>query len=204
VNRTAGFVGVVGGATKAQRPFPIRLQFSDPALDCHADSTLLDQLSLESQMGVDSYGEDSKRLPEHNRLLLPPALPEACPFAPDGYCSPNDHLNITLGNEEVGRLAFLPSLNRLQTLPLKWRSFQIIAGKRLACLQMELRLRGKPVRQQTGIPIYYFDLTLRSGTMLENTLANARGTASRWFRADRPGQSRLARHRPRRLRSQPS
>jgi hypothetical protein len=198
-NRTAGFVGVAGGAADAQRPIPIRLQFSDSELNCYADSTSLDQNPLKHPVGVGN-GEDGKRPSEPGLPLLPPATPEACPFATEGHCSPYNHLNITLGNEEVGRLAFLPSLNN--TLSPKRRSFPVISGKRLACLQMELRLRGKPTRQPAGRPIYYVDLTIRSGTTLEKTLANARGTASRWFRSDRPGQNRLTRLRPRRLRSQ--
>jgi hypothetical protein len=179
VNRTAGFVGMAGGAAGAQRPVPIRLQFSNPELDCHADSPLLDQNALEHPVCVGSNGEDGKRPPEPGLPLLPPASPEACPLVPGGPCPPDNYLNVTLGNEEVGRLAFLPSLNSLRTLAPKLRSFPVISGKRLACLQMELRLRGKPARQNPGRPIYYVDLTLRSGTTLEKTLANARGTASR-------------------------
>jgi hypothetical protein len=193
--KTTGFVGVAG----AQRPLPIRLHFNSPALDCHADSTLFDQHSLESQMGIGSYGEDSKRPSEPDMPLVPSTSPAACPFARGGHCAFNNHLSITLDNEEVGCLAFIPSLNNFRTLASTQRAIPIISGKRLACQQMELRLRGKPARQHAGMPIYYVDLTIRSGTTLEKTLANARGTASRWFRSDRPGQGGLARVRPRRL-----
>jgi hypothetical protein len=186
--RTAGFVGVAGNANGAQLPLLIRLQFSNPTLDCHADFTLIDQHSLKSQMGIGSYGEDHKRPPEPDMPLLPPTSPAACPFARGGHCAFNDHLNITLGYEEVGCLVFLPSLNSLRALAPKRCAIPVIAGKRLTCHQMEFRLRGKPARQHAGMPIYYADITIRSGTTLEKTLANARGTASRWFRADRPGQ----------------
>jgi hypothetical protein len=196
-NRTAGFVGVVGGATGAQRPLQIRLQFSDPALDCHADFPLLGHKALAQPTYVGGNGEDNKRLSEHGMCLLSPGTLEACPFAPGRDCT-LCHLNITLGNEEVGCLAFLPNLNSLRALAPKQCAIPVIAGKRLACHQMEFRLRGKPARQHAGMPIYYADITIRSGTMLEKTLANARGTASRWFRADRPGQGSLARLRPRR------
>jgi hypothetical protein len=195
-----GFVGVLGGVTNAQRRIPIRLQLNQPDFIL-ADSTVINKNTTRQLVYVGN-GEDGKRPSEHGMPLLPPAAPEACPFAPDGHCSPYNYLNITLGNEEVGHLAFLPSLNRLQTLPLKRRSFQVISGKRLACLPIEIRLRGKPARQHAGRPIYYVDLTLRSGTTLEKTLANARGTASRWFRADRPRQGCLTRLRPRRRRTQ--
>jgi hypothetical protein len=183
-NRTAGFIGVVS-TTDAQRRIPIRLQFSDPALNCQADVTLLDQNLLEHLLVIDA----GKRL----------SAPEVCPFTQGGHCPPYNHLSIILGNEEVGRLALIPSFNSRHSWTPQRRSFPVTAGKRLACLPIEIRLRGKPARQPAGRPIYYVDLTLRSGTTLENTLANARGTASRWFRADRPGQSRL---RQRHLRNQ--
>jgi hypothetical protein len=193
--KTTSFVGVAGNATGAQRPLPIRLHFNSPTLDCHADSALFDQHSLESQMGIGSYGEDSKRPSEPDMPLVPSTSPAACPFARGGHCAFNNHLSITLGNEELGCLAFIPSLSNLRTLASKRRAIPIISGKRLACQQMELRLRAKPTQQHAGMPIYYVDLTIRSGTTLENTLANARGTATRWFRSDRPGQ----RVQPRRL-----
>jgi hypothetical protein len=199
-NRTAGFVGVVGGAADAQSCIPIRLLFSDSALNCHVDVTSLDQPPLKHPNGVVN-GEDGKLLPEHSMYLLPPAAPEVCPFAQGGHCTPYNYLNITLGNEEIGHLAFLPSLNKLQTLTPQRRSFPVISGKRQTDLQMELRLRGKPVRQHAGRPIYYVDLTLRNGTTLEKTLANARGTANRWFRSDRTAQGHPSRLRPQRLRS---
>jgi hypothetical protein len=198
-NRTAGFVGVVGGATGAQRPLPIRLQFSDPALDGHVDFPLLDHNALAQPAYVGSNGENGKCSPESGLLLLPSTSPVACPFAAGGPCTPDNYLNIMLGNEHLGCFAFhSPSLNSLRALVSKRRSFQIISGKRLTCHQMEFRLRGKPTLQHAGRPIYYVDLTLRSGTSLEKTLANASGTASRWLRADRLGQSCMARRRPRR------
>ncbi|MGJ0484298.1 MAG: hypothetical protein ACR65R_07165 [Methylomicrobium sp.] len=204
VKRTAGFIGVVSGATYAQRHIPIRLQFNDPDLNFHADSPLLDQNALEHPVGVSSNGEDGKRSSEaHVITPLSSSSPETCPFALGGNCSPYNHLNITLGNEEVGRIVFhSPGLNSFRTLAPKPRYFQAISGKRLACLQMELKLRGKPTRQHSGLQIYYVDITIRSGMTLEKTLANARGTATRWFRSDRLGQCRSARIRQRRFRNQ--
>jgi hypothetical protein len=188
--RTASFVGVCGSAADAQCRIPIRLRLSEADFDCHADYTLLDRHTNRQPVCVGN-GEHDKRPSEHGITSISPSSPETCPFAAGGPGHPCNYLNVTLGNEELGSFAFhSPGFNSLQTLAPKLRSFQVISGKRLACLKMELRLRGKPTRQNAGMPIYYVDITIRSGMTLEKTLANARGTASRWFRSDRPGQCR--------------
>lgn len=45
-----------------------------------------------------------------------------------------------------------------------------VASNRLACLPLELRLRGKSTRQSHGTPIFYADITVRSGMSLEEAL----------------------------------
>jgi hypothetical protein len=171
---TPDFVGVVGAASHIQHSIPIRLQFNNPELDHLTDAARLDRHLIKQPAGIHSN--------------------EPCPCTAGGHCLTDNPLSITLGNEEIGHLAIHPtSFNSLRTLSPQRRAFRIISGKRLACLQMELRLRGQPT-QHAGRPIYYADITLRPGTTLEKTLANARGTASRWFRSDpRPHRSRQRR-----------
>jgi hypothetical protein len=53
---------------------------------------------------------------------------------------------------------------------------QAISGDRLACLPLELRLRGKSTRQSHGSPIFYVDITVRSGLSIEAALQHARET----------------------------
>jgi hypothetical protein len=198
-NRTAGFVGVAGGAAGAQHFLPIRLQFNECDLGCRADFILLDQHLVEPPVSTGNC-----ELPSENSVpTLPPSSLQSCPLAAGGSCPPTHYLDVTLGDQDLGSFAFYRAgFHSLRTLVSKRRSIPVSAGNRQACHQMELRLRGKSARQPAGMPIYYVDLTIRSGTTLEKTLANARGTASRWFRSDRPGQSHLTRLRPRRLRSQ--
>jgi hypothetical protein len=43
----------------------------------------------------------------------------------------------------------------------------------LACLPLELRLRGKSTRQSHGTPIFYTDLTVRGGMDMTEALRNA-------------------------------
>jgi hypothetical protein len=180
---TPDFVGVVGAASHIQHPIPIRLKFNKPELDRLTDAARLDRHLIEQPAGIHSN--------------------EPCPCTAGRHCLTDNPLSITLGNEEVGHLAFHPTgFNSLRTLSPQRRAFQVISGKRLACYRMELRLRGQPTRQHAGRPIYYADITLRPGTTLEKTLANARGTASRWFRADCPGQGHSIRLRQRCVRSQ--
>jgi len=53
-------------------------------------------------------------------------------------------------------------------------AFVHLGHRRLACLPLELRLRGKSTRQSHGAPIYYVDLTTRATVTLEEALADAR------------------------------
>ena len=63
--------------------------------------------------------------------------------------------------------------NSIRTLAARLAYFKAISGNRLACMPLELRLRGKSTRQSRGTAIYYVDITLREGWTLEATLAEA-------------------------------
>lgn len=64
--------------------------------------------------------------------------------------------------------------NSIRTLAARLQYFQAISGNRLACLPLELRLRGKSTRQSHGTPIFYVDITVRSGLSLEDALLEAK------------------------------
>ena len=64
--------------------------------------------------------------------------------------------------------------NSIRTLSARLAYFQAISGNRLAYLPLELRLRGKSTRQSLGTPIYYVDLTVRSGVSVEDALTEAK------------------------------
>ena len=51
-----------------------------------------------------------------------------------------------------------------------------MSGDLLACLPLELRLRGKSTTLSRGTPIFYVDLTLREGMGFEEALTQARQT----------------------------
>jgi hypothetical protein len=179
------FVGVIGNATHrtnpAQRRIPIRLRFDTSTIHLPR----LDENNLQQIIGVDP-GETCRRESQNGVTVASGLSPEICPLAAGWDCRPLGRLNVMLGGEPLGCFVFrTPSVTRLRTLLPRRRSIQPRSGKRGACLPLELRLRDKSTLQRHGTEIYYVDLTLRSGRTLEKTLANARGTASRWFRSDR-------------------
>ena len=63
--------------------------------------------------------------------------------------------------------------NSIRTLAARLHYFQAVSGNRLACLPLELRLRGKSTRQSHGTPIFYVDLTVRSGMDMAESLQAA-------------------------------
>lgn len=64
--------------------------------------------------------------------------------------------------------------NSIRTLTARFSYLQALSGDKLACLPLELRLRGKSTRQSHGTPIFYVDLTLRSGIDIDAALQQAR------------------------------
>ena len=54
--------------------------------------------------------------------------------------------------------------------------FSAVSGDLLACLPLELKLRGKSTAQSFGRPVYYVDLVVRSGITLEEAIVQASET----------------------------
>jgi hypothetical protein len=85
-------------------------------------------------------------------------------------------LNVLIGDDDpLGSFVFRTTgFNSIRTLSARLAYFQAISGNRLAYLPLELRLRGKSTRQSMGTPIYYVDLTVRSGVSVEDALTEAK------------------------------
>lgn len=85
-------------------------------------------------------------------------------------------MNVVIGDEDaLGSFVFRTTgFNSIRTLIARLQYFRAISGDRLACLPLELRLRGKSTRQSHGTPIFYVDLTLRSGMTVKQALLAAR------------------------------
>ncbi len=155
------------------RSFPIRLLFNDPELNFRADYTLFDRQS--GRPLCVGNGETCKRLTQDGVQSLPCPSPDACPLAKGGACRPYGRLNVLIGDDDpLGSFVFRTTgFNSIRTLAARLHYFQAISGNRLACLPLELRLRGKSTRQSHGTPIFYADLTIRSGLSTEEALLAA-------------------------------
>ncbi len=166
------------GFRKAQggkiRSIPIRLLFNDPDLNFRAEYALFDRRT--GRPVCVGNGESCKRRTESGVQSLPCPSPEACTLAQNGACKPYGRLNVLIGDDDpLGSFVFRTTgFNSIRTLTARMAYFQAISGNRLAYLPLELRLRGKSTRQSLGTPIYYVDLTVRSGVSVEDALTEAK------------------------------
>lgn len=155
------------------RRLPIRLLFNDPDLNLRAEYALFDRQTARPLCVGD--GEQCKRRTREGMETLPCPAPDACPLAQGGACKPYGRLNVLIGDDDpLGSFIFRTTgFNSIRTLAARLAYFKAISGNRLACMPLELRLRGKSTRQSRGTPIYYVDITLREGWSLDETLAEA-------------------------------
>ena len=156
------------------RSIPIRLMFNEPELNFRADYTLFDRQT--GRPVCVGNGETCKRIGQDGIQSLPCPSPDSCPLAKGGACKPYGRLNVVIGDEDpLGSFVFRTTgFNSIRTLAARLKYFQAISGNRLACLALELRLRGKSTRQSHGTPIFYVDITLRSGMSVEENLLAAK------------------------------
>ncbi len=166
------------GIRKAQggkiRSIPVRLLFNAPDLNLRADYTLFDRTN--GRPLCVGNGETCRRRTADGLQMLPCPTPDGCPLAQGHACKPFGRLNVAIGDDDpLGSFVFRTTgYNSIRTLAARLHYFQAISGDRLACLPLELRLRGKSTRQSLGTPIYYVDLTVRATVSVEEALADAR------------------------------
>lgn len=155
------------------RSIPVRLLFNEPELNFRADYTLFDRQS--GRPLCVGNGETCKRATQDGMQSLPCPSPDACPLAKGGACKPYGRLNVLIGDDDpLGSFVFRTTgFNSIRTLAARLHYFQAISGNRLACLPLELRLRGKSTRQSHGTPIFYADLTVRGGMDMAEALRAA-------------------------------
>lgn len=155
------------------RSIPVRLLFNEPDLNFRADYTLFDRQS--GRPLCVGNGETCKRVTQDGMQSLPCPSPDACPLAKGGACKPYGRLNVLIGDDDpLGSFVFRTTgFNSIRTLAARLHYFQAISGNRLACLPLELRLRGKSTRQSHGTPIFYVDLTVRNGMDMAQALQAA-------------------------------
>jgi hypothetical protein len=71
------------------------------------------------------------------------------------------------------------SYNTIRTLAARLEYFHAVSGGFLACMPLELKLRGKSTTMSYGTPIYYVDLIVRTGLTLEQAIEEARALDER-------------------------
>ena len=173
-------MGVAGTPTAAPstarrklRSIPVRVLFNDPDLNLRADYCMFDR-STARPLCVGN-GESCRRVGQDGIETLSCPGPEGCRFA-EGQCKPYARFNVRIGDEdETGTFVLrTTSFNTIRTLAARLQYFQAVSGGRLACLPLELKLRGKSTTQSHRAPIFYVDLVIRAGMTLEEAITEAR------------------------------
>jgi hypothetical protein len=78
-------------------------------------------------------------------------------------------------DDELGSFIFRTTgFNSIRSLAARLSYYQAVSGNLLACLPLELRLRGKSTTQSHRSAIYYVDLTVRDGMTLEEAITEAK------------------------------
>ena len=155
------------------RSLPVRLLFNDPSLNLRADFNLFDRTT--GRPLCVGNGESCRRSGQDGIETLPCPGPQGCRFA-EGQCKPYARFNVRIGEEdETGTFVLrTTSFNTIRTLAARLQYFQAVSGGLLACLPLELKLRGKSTTQSHRAPIFYVDLVIRSGMTLEQAITEAR------------------------------
>ncbi|KAI3608362.1 hypothetical protein D8I24_1200 [Cupriavidus necator H850] len=156
------------------RSIPVRMLFNDPDLNLRAEYTLFDRET--GRPVCVGNGERCKRSEPDGIAILPCPSPDGCQFGGSSGCKPYGRLNVVVGDEdELGSFMFrTTSFNSIRTLAARLHYFSGVSGNLLACLALELKLRGKSTAQSYRSAIYYVDLGIRAGSTLEATLTEAR------------------------------
>jgi hypothetical protein len=161
------------------RSIPVRVLFHDPELNLRAEYSLFDRQN--GRPLCVGNGETCRRYTESGVQTLPCPSPDSCELAKGGLCKPYGRLNVQIGDDdELGSFIFRTTgYNSIRSLAARLSYYQAVSGNLLACLPLELRLRGKSTTQSHRAPVYYVDLTIREGMSLEAAIAEARQTDAR-------------------------
>jgi hypothetical protein len=157
------------------RSIPVRMLFNDPALNLRADYSLFDRTT--GRPVCVGNGETCRRTGKDGIASLPCVGPDACGFA-NGDCKAYARLNVLVGDGDGDALGSFvlrtTSYNTIRTLAARLQYFHAVSGGRLACLPLELKLRGKSTAMSHRAAIFYVDLVIRTGLTLEQAIVDAR------------------------------
>jgi hypothetical protein len=155
------------------RSIPVRLMFNDPSLSLRASYSWFDRAT--GRPLCVGNGETCRRSTISGVQLLPCPTPDGCD-ASGGQCKPFGRLNVRIGDDDpLGSYIFRTTgYNSIRALSARLAYLDAVSGGLLATLPLELRLRGKSTSQSHRAPIYFCDLTLRTGLTLTDAIATAR------------------------------
>lgn len=155
------------------RSIPVRLLFNDPDLNLRAEYNFFDRRT--GRPLCVGNGETCRRYTETGVQSLPCPSPDLCELAKGGACKPYGRLNVQIGDQdELGTFVFRTTgFNSIRSLTARLCYYQAVSGGLLACLPLELRLRGKSTTMSHRAAIYYVDLTVREGLSLEDAISEA-------------------------------
>ncbi|AXF06535.1 phage capsid protein [Paraburkholderia graminis] len=156
------------------RAIPVRFLFNDPDLNLRAEYSCFDRET--GRPVCVGNGETCRRATDAGIEELPCPSPDGCMFGQGGACKPYGRLNVLIGDEdEMGSFIFrTTSYNSIRTLAARLHYFAAVSGNLLACLPLELKLRGKSTTQSYRSAIYYVDLGVRASSSLEAAIIEAR------------------------------
>ena len=157
------------------RTLPVRLLFNDPALNLRADYSLFDRDT--GRPVCVGNGETCRRVGNEGVEGMPCPGPDTCRFS-DGQCKAYARFNVVIGDNQDDTLGSFvlrtTSFNTIRTLAARLQYFSAVSGGRLACMPLELKLRGKSTTMSYRTAIYYVDLVVRSGLGMEQAIEEAR------------------------------
>lgn len=154
------------------RAIDIQLPFNAPDLNLRAEYSYFDR--EDGRPICVGNGETCRRESNEGMHTMPCPTPDKCGFH-NRDCKPYGRLYVVIGDQdELGTFVLrTTSYNSIRTLAARMRYFHAVSGGVLACMPLELRLRGKSTAQSFSTTIYYVDLVVASGTTLEDAIKEA-------------------------------
>lgn len=161
------------------RSIPVRMLFNDPDLNLRAEYSMFDRQT--GRPVCVGNGETCRRVTASGVQTLACPSPDACELAKGGMCKPYGRLNVRIGDDdELGTFIFRTTgFNSIRTLAARLSYYKAVSGNLLACLPLELRLRGKSTTQSHRGAIYYVDLGVRDGVSLGDAITEAKAMSAR-------------------------
>lgn len=154
------------------RSIGILLPFNDPDLNLRAEYSYFDR--GDGRPICIGDGETCRRDTDEGMQTMPCYTPDNCGFH-NRECKPYGRLYVVIGDQdELGTFVLrTTSYNSIRTLAARMRYFHAVSGGLLACMPLELRLRGKSTTQSFRSAIYYVDLVIGYGMTLAEAIRDA-------------------------------